>query len=153
MSPKISVSNLQARVTLDGERAYPSNASAPSCMPGQRTWGGVSFPADGDARPRHLGRRNGILLIFIYKDIHVNTLLFIFSVLLPKVEELVEERKLILWGDMVLGGLCCSDAKEGIGFGVTATCKCCSQILLGITWECLQESGSACNACACLKPI
>lgn len=73
-------------------------------MPGQRTWGGVSFPADGDARPRHLGRRNGILLIFIYKDIHVNTLLFIFSVLLPKVEELVEERKLILWGDMVLGG-------------------------------------------------
>lgn len=91
-------------MTLDGERAYPSNASAPSCMPGQRTWGGVSFPADGDARPRHLGRRNGILLIFIYKDIHVNTLLFIFSVLLPKVEELVEERKLILWGDMVLGG-------------------------------------------------
>lgn len=41
----------------------------------------------------------------IYKDVHVNTLLFIFSVLLPKVEELVEEsRKLILWGDMVLGG-------------------------------------------------
>lgn len=99
VSPEISVSNLQARVTLDGERAYPSNASAPSCMPGQRTWGGVSFPADGDARPRHLGRRNSILLIFIYKDFHVNTLLFIFSVLLPKVEELVEEsRKLILWG-------------------------------------------------------
>lgn len=59
-----TVSNLQARVTLDGERAYPCNGS--SIHARTADMGGVSFPA----RPQHLGRRKCILLIFIYKDIH-----------------------------------------------------------------------------------